>query len=111
MALAAADRWAAEIRELILTTLARQRGAAAAGSARRCRAAGPARHSARWPGTRARLRYRKGAVSPAGHNGAGGIRAVRAPKVRGRVYRCTAAMYSISGQVVSIRQSDPVILL
>jgi hypothetical protein len=33
------------------------------------------------------------------------------PKVRGHVYRYTAALRSGNGQIVSIRQSDPFILL
>ncbi|HXL90066.1 MAG TPA: hypothetical protein VN969_14030 [Streptosporangiaceae bacterium] len=33
------------------------------------------------------------------------------PKVRGHVYRYTAALRSTNGQIVSIRQSDPFILL
>lgn len=36
---------------------------------------------------------------------------VAAPTVKGHVYRYTAALYNPSGQVVSIKQSDPFILL
>jgi hypothetical protein len=36
---------------------------------------------------------------------------VKPPKVKGHVYRYTAALYNINGQVVSIKQSDPFILL
>lgn len=37
--------------------------------------------------------------------------AVGAPKAKGHVYRYTAALFNVNGQVVSIRQSDPFILL
>jgi hypothetical protein len=36
---------------------------------------------------------------------------IKPPKVRGHVYQYTAALRSDNGQIVSIRQSDPFILL
>jgi hypothetical protein len=36
---------------------------------------------------------------------------IKPPKVRGHVYQYTAALHSGNGQIVSIRQSDPFILL